>query len=300
MSVLATPAVRRLLKEYKLSPSEVKGSGQDGRILKEDVLAYISSPSHAPSTSQLKTSLEPEESIPLTPVQSRMFKTMTRSLSIPHFSYADEIDITDLSALRQRLNAASLPDEKLSLLPFLVKALSLALHEFPLLNARIEMPNSEKDPPRLVLRRRHNIGIAIDSPSGLLVPVIKDVGDLSIPDIATEIRRLRSLALASRLTMEDMSGGTITVSNIGSIGGTYVSPIIASAEQIAILGLGKAKRVPEYVESEDGEVRIEAREVACLSWSADHRVVDGATVARCGEKVRGYLESVGTMITAMR
>ena len=229
-----------------------------------------------------------------------MFKVMTRSLSIPHFSYADEIDTTDLSALRQRLNAASLSEEKLSQLPFFVKALSLALHDFPLLNARIEMPKSEKDPPKLVLRRNHNIGIAIDSPSGLVVPVVKDVEALSIPEIAAETRRLRSLALASKLTMDDMSGGTITVSNIGSIGGTYVSPIIASAAQVAILGLGKAKRVPVFVEGKNGKTKIEAREICCLSWSADHRVVDGATVAMCGEKVKRYIENAGTMITAMR
>ena len=304
-SFLATPAVRGLLQEHQIHHSEVNGSGKDGRILKEDVHNLLSTRNQVAASrhESARSTSQPEASVSLTPTQAHMFKTMTRSLSVPHFSYADEIDVTHVSALRRDLNTSgvsSSADPKLSLLPFVIKALSLSLQFFPLLNARIEVSSSRSDNPQIILRSVHNIGIAMDTPSGLLVPIIKDVASLSIHDIAIEIRRLRSSALANKLTMDDISHGTITVSNIGSIGGTYVSPIIASAEQVAILGVGRARRVPAFVTGEDGRDTVEAREVCCLSWSADHRVVDGATVARCGDKVREYLENPGHMIATMR
>ena len=288
------------MKDNRISPQEIQGTGKDGRITREDVQAHVSSQHHSSPVSRTRDPSEFEACVPLTAIQSKMFQTMTRSLSIPHFSYADEIDVTDLSTLRQRLNANAPSEYKLSFLPFLVKALSLALHDFPLLNARIEMPRTDKDPPKLVHRKTHNIGIAMDSPAGLVIPVVKDVGSLSISNIAAEIRRLRPLAQANKLTIDDISGGTITVSNIGSIGGTYVSPIIASVEQVAILGLGKVRRIPAFTRDAAGTEKVEARDVCNLSWSADHRVVDGATVARCGERVKGYMEVVGTMIAALR
>ncbi|KAL8905985.1 MAG: hypothetical protein Q9207_002316 [Kuettlingeria erythrocarpa] len=141
----------------------------------------------------------------------------------------------------------------------------------------------------------------MDTPSGLLVPSIKNLQTLSIPSIATELARLRALASAGKLTSADLTGGTITVSNIGSIGGTYVSPIVASGNEVAILGLGRRRVVPAFCEEEgprQGEVV--RKEVMCFSWAADHRVVDGATVARCAEVVRGLVERPEGMIVQMR
>ncbi|KAL8761216.1 MAG: hypothetical protein Q9184_002648 [Pyrenodesmia sp. 2 TL-2023] len=327
-SSLATPAVRGLLKQYNIDISSVTGTGKDGRVLKEDVVQHASSQSNAASSSSSPsfsstspsttgTEAEAETTIPLTPVQTQMFKTMTRSLQIPHFLYADEIDITALSRLRSRLNhtssistSTSPPLPKLSYLPFILKALSLALHTYPLLNARISLPSpSSPSPstnhPRLHLRPSHNIGIAMDTPHGLLVPSIKNLQTLSIPAIALEIARLRSLASAGKLTAADLTGGTITVSNIGSIGGTYVSPIVASGNEVAILGLGRRRVVPAFASDEDGDgdgdgMRVVRKEVMCFSWAADHRVVDGATVARCAEVVRGLVERPEEMVVRMR
>ena len=135
----------------------------------------------------------------------------------------------------------------------------------------------------------------MDTPQGLIVPNIKNVNTLSIVDIASEIQRLQSLALASKLTPADLTGGTITVSNIGSIGGTYVAPILVSSE-VAILGMGKKRIVPAF--DEDG--KVVKKEVMNLSWSADHRVVDGATVARCAEVVRGFVERPEGMVVRLR
>lgn len=142
----------------------------------------------------------------------------------------------------------------------------------------------------------------MDTPQGLLVPNIKHVETLSVLDIAHEISRLRSLALGGKLASSDLTGGTITVSNIGSIGGTYVSPIIASDNEVAILGVGKKRVVPTFSGGDDGqgEERVVRKEVMCFSWSADHRVVDGATMAKCAEVVRRLVERPEGMIVRLR
>ena len=291
---LATPAVRALLKEAKIEIGQVIGTGKEGRILKEDVHRYIAErTSH--STRHDSTSLTPttssnqvEKPVPLTSIQAQMFKTMTRSLTIPHFLYTDEIDLTALSALRKRLNnnttTATSSQPKLSYLHFIIKAVSLALTHHPLLNARLD-PGDEISKPSLVMREKHNIGIAVDTPSGLLVPNIKDVAALSIRQIAAECQRLTALAREGKLTLGGLTGGTITVSNIGSIGGTVVAPVIVQGE-VAILGVGRARDVPGFGK-EGGVVR---KRVGSFSWSADHRVVDGASMARMAEVVRGLVE----------
>ena len=324
---LATPAVRGLLKELKVNIRDVKGTGKDGRVLKEDVHRHAVAKRDATEEKQTPTAgtTEPtaagrprqqtispeldapqvEEPITLTPIQTQMFKTMTRSLSIPHFLYADELETTALSALRKRLNddrrppTIRMPQQKFSYLPFIIKALSLALLDFPLLNARIAHP-SPTEHPQLILRTNHNIGIAMDTPQGLLVPNIKNVAARSISDIAIEMSRLQGLAKEAKLTAKDLTGGTITVSNIGSIGGTYVAPLIVASE-VAILGVGKARVMPAFVnEDDDADVRVRRKEVMNFSWSADHRVVDGATVARMAERVRGFVQSPERMITRLR
>ena len=293
---LATPAVRGLLKELNIDISKVPGTGKDGRVLKEDVHNYAASlKSTSPFPKAPSNTEQNEESIKLTPIQSQMFKTMTRSLLIPHFLYADETDMTALAALRKRLNTSPSPSEnrKLAYLPFIIKAVSLALNDFPLLNARID---TSTDIPRIIMRSLHNIGIAMDTPQGLIVPNIKNVQSHSIASLAAEISRLQTLARAGSLSANDLPGGTITVSNSGSIGGTVVSPIIANANEVAILGVGKVRSVPKF----DEQGQVVKREVCNLCWSADHRVVDGATLARMGERVRGFLEEPGRMMLGMR
>lgn len=224
-----------------------------------------------------------------------MFKTMTRSLTIPHFLYTDAIDLAALTSLRRSINtrksSAEMPT--LSALAFILKAVSMVMHDRPILNARLDTTDTQR--PVLHMRSAHNIGIAVDAPSGLIVPVIKDVASLSVSDIAVEASRLAALARAGRLTSADLSGGTFTVSNVGSIGGMAVAPVIVET-QVAIIGIGRARVVPAFGES--GE--IVRREECILSWSADHRVVDGATVARAAEEVRRLIEAPAEMMVRMR
>ncbi|KAL3464733.1 2-oxoacid dehydrogenases acyltransferase-domain-containing protein [Aspergillus heterothallicus] len=290
-ATLATPAVRGLLKSLNVVIEDVQGTGKDGRVLKEDVQRFAAArSSHLPAIPQAQ---QGDTAVNLTPIQSQMFKTMTRSLSIPHFGYADELSINNVTALRKRLASNAKDPQKITFLSFVVKAVSLALNDYPVLNARLDTSNADK--PQIIMRLRHNIGIAMDTPQGLIVPNIKDVGGRSIQDIAQEITRLSALGKEGRLTPADLSGGTITVSNIGNIGGTYVSPVIVTNE-LAILGIGRARTVPAF----DDAGQVTKNEVVNFSWSADHRVVDGATMARMASLVKELIESPEKMLLNLR
>ncbi|KAI1345135.1 2-oxoacid dehydrogenases acyltransferase-domain-containing protein [Xylariaceae sp. FL0016] len=306
---LATPAVRHLLEELNVEITEVSGTGKDGRVLKEDIHKFVQARDSSQNPSRQadifapvpgETDKQAEAVVQLTSTQQQMFKAMTRSLNIPHFLYADEIDFTQLYELRRRLNKvlSQSPKEgevsKLSYLPFVIKAVSLALYQYPILNARVDVdPQASK--PTLVHRSQHNIGIAMDTPTGLLVPVIKNVGSKNVLSIAGELVRLQSQAAAGKLTPQDLSGGTITVSNIGNIGGTYLSPVIVEKE-VAILGIGRMRAVPAFDEHDN----VVKKQVCNFSWSADHRVVDGATMARAAEVVRQVVEKPDSMILHLR
>ncbi|KAL7945931.1 2-oxoacid dehydrogenases acyltransferase domain-containing protein [Trichoderma barbatum] len=318
-AALATPAVRHLSKELKIDILEIDGTGKDGRVLKEDIYKFIQQRDASASASAASQSastlpqqpfsqapsgqpgVQTETRVQLTNTQQQMFKTMTRSLNIPHFLYSDEVDFTDLVHLRSRLNkvlsqtpAAPGQVAKLSYLPFIIKAVSMALYQFPILNARVDIdPATNK--PSLIMRSQHNIGVAMDTPQGLLVPVIKDVGSLNILSIAAELSRLQALAVQGKLTPNDFSGGTITVSNIGNIGGTYLSPVIVERE-VAILGIGRMRTVPAFDENDN----VVKKHVCNFSWSADHRVVDGATMARAAEVIRRVAEEPDVMVMHLR
>jgi 2-oxoisovalerate dehydrogenase E2 component (dihydrolipoyl transacylase) len=296
---LAVPAVRHLVKELNLKIEDIQGTGKDGRVTKEDVHNFAQKLKERAATTSTVPSPAPvpqgEDYVkPLTPVQRGMYKEMTRSLSIPHFLYSDGVDFTALNALRKKLNAHQEKGQRLSPLPFIVKAVSLALQEYPMLNAHLDTTtNPEK--PQMLIKAQHNIGIAVDSPSGLLVAVVKNVQSHSIESLAAEIMRLSKLARDGKLTKAELTGATFTVSNIGSIGGSTVAPVIVSP-QVGIVGIGKAKAVPAF--GENGE--LIRKEECMFSWSADHRVIDGATAARCAESVRGFLENIESMLVRLR
>lgn len=306
---LATPAVRHLSKELKIDINDIDGTGRDGRVLKEDIYNFVkardssaNSQTSAPAArTQADTSVQTETPQPLSQTQQQMFKAMTRSLTIPHFLYADEVDYTKLVELRGRLNkvlTASPPVEgqpaKLSYLPFVIKAVSMALYQYPILNSRVDI-DAKSGKPQLIHRSQHNIGVAMDTPQGLLVPVIKNVGSLNILSIAAELTRLQSQAMQGKLSPADMSGGTITVSNIGNIGGTYLSPVIVDKE-VSILGIGRMRTVPAFDEHDN----VVKKQVCNFSWSADHRVVDGATMARAADIVRRVVEEPDVMVMHLR
>ncbi|KAG9235644.1 2-oxoacid dehydrogenase acyltransferase [Amylocarpus encephaloides] len=303
---LATPAVRHLSKEFKVDITEIHGTGREGRVMKEDVQQFArqrdagkSVPKPSPASTLVETTKQNETVVSLTNTQSQMFKSMTKALLKPHFLYADELDFSKLSELRSRLNkglqTSPIKDiAKLSFLPFIVKAMSICLDRFPMINARVdEDPKTGK--PVLIHRNEHNIGVAMDTPSGLLVPVIKNASSLSVLGIAAELIRLQALASSGKLSTQDLTGGTITLSNIGSIGGTYVSPVIVEKE-VAILGVGKMRTIPAF--GDNGQVI--PKQVCNFSWSADHRVIDGATMARAAEVVKDLVENPDSMILQLR
>lgn len=293
---LATPAVRHLTKELNVNITDVQGTGRDGRVLKEDVHRHVAqSTQEQPSTPRAPApapSLE-ERKMPLTPVQNQMFKLMTRSLNIPHFLYSSTADMTAVTTLRKRLNASPTSEQKLTHLPFIIKAVSMALQRHPLLNSSLDTKDPKK--PELTYRASHNIGVAVDTPSGLLVPVLRNVQNLSIAEIAAKLRQLSEAARTNKLTPSDFSGATFTISNIGSVGGGVVAPII-SERQVGILGVGRSKVVPAFNELGD----LVKKEELVLSWSADHRVVDGAECARCAERVKSLVEDPAGMMIDMR
>ncbi|KAF2484282.1 2-oxoacid dehydrogenases acyltransferase-domain-containing protein [Neohortaea acidophila] len=298
---LATPAVRRITREHNVKIEDIQGSGKDGRVLKEDVQRHVSGQSQQQSQPQQPSTSAPapppaatreDKKVSLTPVQSQMFKAMTKSLNIPHFLYTTTGDMTAISAMRGKLNAKG-PEQKVTHLAFVLKALSLALRHHPLLNAQLIVKDGQK--PELTHKGSHNFGIAIDSPSGLLVPVLKNVQDLSITEIAANLRSLGEKARSNKLAPGDFSGATFTVSNIGSVGGGVVAPVI-SEPQVAIMAIGRSKFVPAFDENDE----LIKKEELTFNWSADHRVVDGAECARCAERVRGYLEDPAGLIVAMR
>jgi 2-oxoisovalerate dehydrogenase E2 component (dihydrolipoyl transacylase) len=297
---LATPAVRHLTKQHNIDILDISGTGKEGRVLKEDVQNHISRQSSGPVITAPPSEPSGEDKLtPLSPVQRKMYQTMTKSLSIPHFLYSDMVDFTSLTTVRRALNLHPTPSKmaeerppKLSALPFIIKAVSLSLNAFPSLNAHLDTTGEK---PQFTHRASHNIGFAVDTPNGLLVPVIRSVQSHSISSLAAEINRLSALARTNSLVASDFRDATFTVSNIGSIGGLTVAPVIVSP-QVAILGVGKSRVVPAF--AEDGSVV--RREECVFSWSADHRVVDGATVARCAELVKNYLEGVEKMMVMMK
>ncbi|UPK93986.1 hypothetical protein LCI18_004921 [Fusarium solani-melongenae] len=298
------PSVRHLLKQHNIDLSEVAGTGKGGRVLKEDVQKHLAakSPSHdSTGVQQTRTTMPPGDAIvPLTPVQNQMYQSMTQSLSIPHFLYTQTVNMTDLTSLRKQFlsNPKALAQlttngaKKLSPLPFIIKALSQAVTKYPTLNSSLVHETGAK--PQLALKGSHNIGIAMDTPKGLVVPVIKNVQGHSIISLAAEIERLSALAREGRLSPDSMKGATMLVSNIGSIGGQVVAPIIMSP-MVMILAVGRSQKVPAFETGEDGTRQLVEKEQAVFSWSADHRVLDGATVARCAEEMAFWLENVNMM-----
>jgi 2-oxoisovalerate dehydrogenase E2 component (dihydrolipoyl transacylase) len=297
---LATPAVRHLTKELNIEITDVDGSGKDGRVLKEDVQRFAAArdapnSSSIPSTTVATESLGEDKTIKLSGIHKKMYETMTKSLSIPHFLYSDSVDFTHLSKLRKSLNSQSRPqnEAKLSALPFIIKACSLALSRFPSLNAHLV--TSDLSSPKFIHKASHNIGFAVNTPQGLMVPVVRNVQAHSISSLASELARLGELARNNKLAASDLKDATFTVSNIGAVGGLTVAPVIVSP-QVAIVGIGQTKAVPAF--AEDGT--IVRREETVFSWSADHRVIDGATAARCAATVKTYLENVEQMLIQLR
>jgi 2-oxoisovalerate dehydrogenase E2 component (dihydrolipoyl transacylase) len=292
--VLTTPAVRRLAREHELDLSQVPASGKNERVLKEDVLAYLEQ-RQSPAASQAAGGPAADAGDRVEAIRGPravMARAMAEAVAtIPHFTYVDEVDLTALIDLRQRLKARfEAEGVRLTMMPLFMKALSLALREYPVLNSR---PNA--DCTELHYLASHNIGMAVDSRVGLLVPNVKRVQDLSLLELARELNRLTEVAREGRVDPADLRGGTITISNVGAVGGTVATPIINKPE-VAIVALGRVQSLPRF----NAQGEVEARQLMTASWSGDHRVIDGATMARFSNAWKDYLEEPATMLAAMR
>ncbi len=293
----AGPAVRRLARELGVDLGSVSGSGPSGRIIREDVVASVrrSGVQSASNSQAVRPGGDQDEWGPIHREQmSRMRKTiatnMVRSVAtIPHLTNFDDADVTELERLRKDSAAEyAKTNVKLTALAFVVKAVSLSLRQHPVVNSSVDMEKSE-----LVYKDYVNIGLAVDTPRGLVVPVLRGCDHQSIPHIAQEISQTADKAKNAQYGVEDLRGGTFTISNLGAIGGTYSTPIINYPE-VAILLVGRSRKLP--VVHED---RVEPRLMMPLSLSYDHRVIDGAMAARFLKEVIGYLESPGRLLLAM-
>ena len=285
---LATPAVRKLARELEIDLRQVSGSGKNGRILKADLAKYqpeqlpgLPVEAHLPATAGGR--IEPLKGVKLV-----MARRMSESAAtIPHFGYGEEIDLTRLMALRNQLKGPlAKSGVKLTLMSFFMKALELAVREHPLLNSRLNAEVSE-----IVYQEHCHIGMAVDTSIGLLVPNVKNVQKRTILEIAQEVHRLTEAARAGKVDPADMQGGTITISNIGTVGGVYGIPIINPPE-VAVVALGKAQPLPRY----NSAGALESRQLMQAHWSADHRLIDGGTMARFCNTWKNFLENPDMML----
>lgn len=306
----ASPAVRRLAREHELNLEDIDGSGKDGRVLKEDVQAYLDSASTGQRSATKPADSRPVDKSgaasgdsvsnaasqdiriePIRGVRAVMARRMVESAStIPHFIFNEDIDVTELLALREQLKpAAEAAGVRLTLMPFIMKAMALAIQKFPILNSRLSAEATE-----IHYLPSCNIGMAVDSESGLIVPNIKGVESLTLVEIASEVARLTTAAREGRAGQADLRDGTITISNIGALGGTYASPII-NAPEVAIVALGRTQHLPRF----DDSGQVVSRAIMPVSWAGDHRIIDGGTIARFSNCWKGYLESPQSMLLHM-
>jgi pyruvate dehydrogenase E2 component (dihydrolipoamide acetyltransferase) len=283
-AIHASPAVRRLARELDVDLAKVKGTGEKGRVTKEDVKAFLGGPAAAPAAAAPSggmgipeipavdfSKFGPIETKPLVRIKRLSGPHLHRAwLNIPHVTHSDEADVTDVEAYRKELDAAAKEKGyRVTLLAFLMKASVSALKMFPEFNSSL---SPEKD--ALIYKRFYNIGIAVDTPDGLVVPVLKDVDRKGVEELSRELGAISKKARDGKLGPAEMSGGTFTISSLGGIGGTGFTPIV-NAPEVAILGVLRSRMAPVW----DGEKFI-PRLMCPLSVSYDHRVIDGALAAR--------------------
>ncbi|HUG79689.1 MAG TPA: 2-oxo acid dehydrogenase subunit E2, partial [Burkholderiales bacterium] len=301
----ASPSVRKFARELGVDLARVQGSGPKGRVLHDDVQAFVKGalagaapgrppdkggqgglPFDLPAWPEIDyAKFGPVESMPLSRIQKLSGPYLHRNwLSIPHVTQFDEADITDLEAFRKAQTVdAEKRGFKLTLLAFLVKACVTALREYPQFNASLDSSGD-----KLIVKKYWHIGVAVDTPEGLVVPVVRDADRKGVFEVAHELAQVSKLAREKKLKPGDMQGGTFSISSLGGIGGTAFTPII-NAPEVAILGVSRAVWRPVFKgQDEKGKDLFLARLMLPLSLAYDHRVIDGATAAR----FTSYLVSV--------
>ena len=311
--VPAGPAVRKFAREVGVDLQHVVGTGPGGRIIREDVLKVVraggttsvSAAPAAPAATQAATGLtSPSPQVegqpgtdPWGPVTIQKAPKIRRTIAskmseswttVPRVTNFDDADVTELEAIRQSskedYKAAGI---KLTSMPFLIKSVAMALRHHPAINASLDLDNGQ-----VIYKHYINVGIAVDTDSGLMVPSLREADDLSISEIARNLATIASNVRSNKFSIADLKGSTFTISNLGAIGGTYSTPIVNTPE-VAILLVGRSRKMPVVV---DDEVKV--RLMMPLSLSYDHRLVDGGAAARFLNDVIGYLEAPSRLLLA--
>jgi 2-oxoisovalerate dehydrogenase E2 component (dihydrolipoyl transacylase) len=324
--ILASPYTRKVARENGVNIMEVKGTGPAGRITEEDILAFVNlreqgvasnseggSEQQIPNVSQLaseqevpnlseasselqapnfseagfeeKDSARNEDTLPFRGRRKQIAKKMVQSMyTIPHCTHFEEIDVSELIALREEIKASG---NSISATAFFIKALSIGLKEFPVFNARLDEENES-----IQLLREHHIGIAVDTPEGLIVPVIRNVEQKNLKQIHSEMKRLTKLALDDKLMVKDISGGTFTISNVGPLGGSIGATPIIQHPQTALVSFHKTKKRPVVTDQDE----IAIRSIMNLSMAFDHRVADGATAVAFTNRFAQLIENPKMML----
>ncbi|MDP2681996.1 MAG: dihydrolipoamide acetyltransferase family protein [Deltaproteobacteria bacterium] len=274
--ILATPAVRSLAKRLGVDIEKVKSTGLMGRITEEDVVKASGG-----GKDITKDQYGSVERVTIKGVRRSIAKNLLASMRTAAFvTGMDDADVSSLWRLREKEKKIALSKGiRLTFLPFLMKAVQHALKEHPMLNASVDEAGEE-----IVVKKYYNIGVAVDTTEGLMVPVVKDVDKKTILELAKELQELSEKAKERKIKLEELKGSTFTISNFGSFGGTYATPII-NYPDVAILGTGKISDRPWV---KDGQIAI--RKIISLSLTFDHRVIDGAEAAQFLNKIIGYLE----------
>ena len=312
--ILASPAVRRIARENNINLSDVTPTGKKGRILKQDITQFLSQQRNnatVQSSPEAKTaalqsssyntqsdSIQGDElalnkrTVKVRGVQAAMAKQMVASVStIPHFMVSDEVRMDNLIALREKLKPEfEAQGVKLSFMPFFIKAMSLALSKYPIVNSQLNDDGSE-----LTYFDDHNIGFAVDTKVGLMVPNIKRVQSLSLFEIAQKMQEIISQAREGKVVADALKGGTISISNIGAIGGITATPVINKPEA-AIVAIGKTQKLPRF----DQDGNVEVQHIMTVNWSGDHRIIDGATMVRFNNLWSSYLMSPENMLMHLK
>lgn len=308
----AGPAIRRFAREVGVDLATVTGSGENGRITREDVLQVVRranqsvpEPAAPPSAAPEISTLEPETTTLLGvpgsdawgPVgfekTSKIRRTIAAKMheswsTVPRVTNFDDADVTELEAIRQASKADyAAKGIRLTAMPFIIKAVSMALRENPTINSALDLENE-----RVIYKHYINVGVAVDTERGLVVPALRNTDQKSISEIAKDVASMADRVRSGKFSLEDLRGGTFTISNLGAIGGTYSTPIV-NVPEVAILLVGRSRKLPVVMDDE-----IEARLMMPLSLSYDHRIVDGATAARFLNDVIGFLEAPGRLLLA--
>ena len=281
---LATPLARAMAREYKIDINKVTGTGPSGRVTKEDIQNSQSPDKSVEKVETTEVNLQSPDDLttyePLTQIRKAIAKNMLNSKqNTAHMTLFEEVEISDLIEIRQKFKQKFADKNiKLTYLPFIVKATVSALKQYAQLNAQMDLENN-----RMVYKNRYNIAIAIDTSEGLVVPVIKDADKLSIMQIAQKIAQLSDKARDRKLSLDDLKDGTFTITNFGSIGGIFATPVI-NYPQAGILGIGRIVKKP-IVKGD----QIQIGNVLPLSLSVDHRIVDGGDASRFMNRIMDYL-----------